>query len=869
MGPIRIMNTTVQFAASESALLALVEAHDDIVIVSSQTCHPLVYPKRWVQWCQSMLPEWETLQLDQCLCRLVHPDEREAFQPWLQSFMQNEDVQRIEHIWRMLQADQSVLWSRLIVQKQHGQLIVHLQDVSEHQLLQQRFEQLQHKYDCLFQQSKQAEAALKDTMSQILQSTGEGIFVIEPGGAIGFVNQAALVLTGYESQPKLFGFQLYETNAKGQGQALDPLLLEKRLQLGESRIQGESSLIHCDGHEISIEYCAAPLHGKAGAEGVVVVIRDISERLKAHKLMLNAKEQAEQTSKMKSEFIANISHELRTPLNAILGLTQLCRSTVLNEQQQDYLDKIYRSSTSLLGIINSILDFSELESGHIRLESNEFSLHDLLTSLASTYSLSCEEKGLELYFDNNPLTLCMLKGDVVRIEQVLQNLISNAIKFTDQGHVLVNASVRSLTEQQVRLEVSVKDSGIGFEEQHLQQLFDAFAQQDGSFSRKFQGIGLGLAMCQKLMHLMQGDISVSSEQGQGSCFTVSFPLLVSSDVLLDEPQLLKSLCALEPSLLGQQVLQSQLDSFGFENYQVVCSEAELLTHLKQREVDIVLLDDQISLAQLPGLAKSIKRLEPDVLVIAKVSLSRQHMLATDTYIDGCLIKPYSPVQLLHLLTHFVPRLKIQKSVEPIVRNMVFEADKQLDKSMIMSQINFNLPFVQKLVKTYIVEFQDIGAQLNLALEQNATERGLALLNALKGVTMNVGMPRLHLAAKMMFNWLSEHQLALFESHLEQFEQCIKASIQAAYDFLLSEQLSEVSGAQLRLLTALQQLQQLLIQHKAVQPELIAEIEFSLPSQYTTYFVEVKQHLNQWNYLKALRQLNRLLLEMLPLKSAAY
>ncbi len=505
----------------------------------------------------------------------------------------------------------------------------------------------------------------------VVSASKDAMIAVNDTGRITLFNPAAERMFGYSSE-EIIGqppARLMPSPHSEKHPELVSGYFTKGIPNGAINRTVELPAMRSDGSHFPVELSLSP--GEAeGYRFVLACIRDITKRKAAEEQVHRAREQAEAANRAKSEFLANMSHEIRTPMNGVIGMTELLADSDLNEEQRECLGLARLSARSLLHILNDILDVSKIEAGKMILETVEFDLQRALQGPLATFSLQAKNKGLDYSIEMKPGTNIRLKGDPGRLGQILNNLLGNAVKFTESGSIRMTVSCEEgggVGHRMVRF--SVRDTGVGIPADKLEKVFESFSQVDSSITRRFGGTGLGLAISRQLVTMMGGSVWVESEEGRGSTFnfTACFEIpettgeknVLNVEANTDSGSGLNILVA-ENNTVNQRVIQKLLENIGCR-VTVAANGHEAVTEFARGSFDLILMD--IRMPEMDGLeATRIIREQceaqdpPHIPIVALTAHAmkgdRERFLAAG--MDDYLAKPVDKEMLLAVLGKHAP-----------------------------------------------------------------------------------------------------------------------------------------------------------------------------------------------------------------------
>ncbi|WP_347338121.1 PAS domain S-box protein [Chromatium okenii] len=713
------------------------------------------------------------------------------------------------------------------VRQPDGQITHYLavkEDITSHKQVE---EELKHYRLHLEELVETRTAELKSTEERsrlILESSADGLYGEDVNGVATFINPAACAMIGYTAEQVLGQCMhdlIHHRHADGSPYSKEDCPIQRALLHGEVLRQDEDVFWHADGHSFPVSYSSHPMYRNGELIGAVVSFFDISVQKQTEAAREAALAEAERLARLKSEFLANMSHEIRTPLNAVLGFAQIGVRQSEGRKSQDFFRRILDSGQLLLGVVNDILDFSKMEAGKLNLEQGSLDVREVIEHAADQLRERALDKGLELRVEISPNLPATCQGDALRLTQVLGNLLSNAIKFTEHGSVRLavescrlmencqstgnqplNADKRSVSQSMIEncplkpdhcqlitehcpptdncLLFTVTDSGIGMTEQQVSRLFRPFEQADGSITRRFGGTGLGLAISKRLVDMMGGTITATSQLGQGTCFAVQIPLCNAKGVitdakvpfappLLDVRQRLHGLVILvaEDNSVNRLVLKELLRDEGCRLVQVEngLQAVEQVTSNTTPAFDLVLMDVQMPVMDGFEAARLIHAYRPTLPIVgltahALPSERRQCLNA------GMIDHVAKPVELETLVEVILKcaTLSLTATTAADVPPLLPESptDEQYHDAPLMDWTALALryqtrpAFLPKLLESVLVGCVTYPDDLRHAASRGEMTRLAFLAHTLKGTAGNLFAKRLQtLAASTEYNARAE------------------------------------------------------------------------------------------------------------------
>lgn len=449
---------------------------------------------------------------------------------------------------------------------------------------------------------------------------------------------------------------------------------------------------------------------------LIFVLYRYLENKKIQKKILRAKELAEQAKEMQEQFLANTSHEIRTPMNGIIGMTELLEATPLNKEQKEYLEAINESSKNLLVIINDLLDLSKINAGKMTFEHKPFRIAEQFRNITLSTRTRLQEKGLNMDYSIDQSIYPILIGDPTRLNQILLNLVSNAIKFTEKGAILLKAKLIEEKGQNINIEFSVSDTGIGIAEDKIGIIFESFSQVDSKKNKKFAGTGLGLAIVKQLVEKQGGKISVSSKPGRGSVFTFNLwfgkgikqpegketnlqqtvPNIHSTNVLI-----------VDDNKINQQVAALTLKKWNINSY-TADSAQKAFEILKEKDIDIILMD--VTMPEMDGFeaTKHIRSaFSPPVsnipiIAMTAAALTGDKERCISEGMNDYISKPFEPEELYEKIKKYLPATKANT----------------LDLSLLEEKADGDTEYMKDIIQSYIDEMPVYLDELNSLIPQN-------------------------------------------------------------------------------------------------------------------------------------------------------
>jgi PAS domain S-box-containing protein len=564
------------------------------------------------------------------------------------------------------------------------------------------------------------------------------------------VNPALLDIFGY-SEEEVVGKNLKDFLLPEDRSSFDEMYLTSIIT--NNKVKGLFRILHKSGRKIYLLYQNYKVAESSDGEAYIIAFaQDVTDRIKAEKQLKEAKKVTEQTAKTKERFLANMSHEIRTPMNGILGITSLLLKTEMKDDQREYLNIVQDSAQNLLTIINDILDLEKVATGKVELEHIAFNIIHKLQTIVKLFEVNSNSKGVKLSLENHVGERLNVAGDPTRFNQIMNNLISNAIKFTDEGSIKIIVDKEKETEQFITLRFAVKDSGIGIDEDKLVKIFQPFTQAYPETSRKYGGTGLGLAITKNLIELQGGTIWVDSKPRKGSTFyfSITYQKCKEEDMQLVNPidkpvrndlGRLRVLLA-EDNEVNQLLAKSILQYWGFDS-EIATTGNEVLQWLNKENFDVILMD--IQMPEKSGLeaAKEIRNL-PDakkrnipIIALTANALKGEEKKYMAVGMNDYLTKPFKENELYEVISKVLRHEGSFGSSDHTIETKTDVAvlpeptDKLYDLQLVNELARGNEEFIRSLIQIFLETIPSTSKEMAEACSQQNWDQTGKLAHKLK------------------------------------------------------------------------------------------------------------------------------------------
>jgi PAS domain S-box-containing protein len=535
----------------------------------------------------------------------------------------------------------------------------------------------------------------------------------------------------------------------------------------ENAVSGEFCVLNKEGTEIYLLYKNFRREEPDAEPYVIGFSQDITDRIKMEKELRLTKQLTDDVARAKESFLAHMSHEIRTPMNGILGIASLLSKTRLEPLQRNYLQLIQESANNLVVIVNDILDLEKIVAGKLQLETIPFKLVDKIATTIQSFIYRAEEKELGLIFQNFIPADLVVKGDPYRLSQVLNNILSNALKFTDRGHITIATGIKERNEEWVVVDITISDTGIGIVPERLGAIFEPFAQADATISRKYGGTGLGLAICKNMLEMQNGELLVQSEEGKGSAFTIRIPYHLSIEAMqeneigqeIDYKSLgPRKVLVAEDVELNQYLARHILESWDFKVV-IAGNGLEALEALGQGSFDCILMDVQMpemdgieATQHIRGLSDPVKANIPIIALTANALKgdSEKYLAAGMT---DYLSKPFDEERLFRVIHRNLatvppaapaPVSTTTSDISLKNNTHMSPANSRLyDLTMVESVSGGDQAFIKKMVALFIETVPQNIQDLKNAMEAGNWEQVAKTAHKLKSTIDSMGIKSIH------------------------------------------------------------------------------------------------------------------------------